>query len=135
MNSAMNEYYFGKYEWQDKVILIVEDDISSAFYLKEVLVDTGAELFFASDGHEAIDICEKNPNIDLVLMDIQLPVMDGYVATHEIKKINPDIVVIAQTAYVLPEEKERAYEAGCDDYITKPIDAFELLNKIVTFLG
>jgi CheY-like chemotaxis protein len=68
-------------------------------------------------------------------MDIQLPVMDGYVATHEIKKINPDIVVIAQTAYVLPEEKERAYEAGCDDYITKPIDAFELLNKIVTFLG
>lgn len=126
----MNEDYFGKYEWPDKTILIVEDDISSSFFLKEVLVDTEADLLFASNGKEAIKKCIDNSDIDLVLMDIQMPEMDGYTATEEIKKIKPDILVIAQTAYSLPEEETKAYEAGCDDYITKPIEMFELLNKI-----
>ncbi len=126
----MNEDYFGKYEWPGKTILIVEDDISSSLFLKEVLADTEADLLFASNGAESIDRCKKYPHIDLVLMDIQMPIMDGYTATEKIKKINPKIIVIAQTAYSLPEEEIQAYAAGCSDYIIKPIDAFELLNKI-----
>ena len=131
----MNEDYFGKYEWENKTILIVEDDVSSTFYLKEVLTDTGANLIFVIDGRSAIKACEENKSIDLVLMDIQLPVLDGYQATIEIKKIRPDLPVIAQTAYALIEERQRCYDVGCDDYIAKPIEPLRLLDKISTFLN
>ena len=130
----MNEDYFGRYEWDNKTILIVEDDISSAFYLKEVLTDTNAELIFVKDGQSAINLCRDNKSIDLVLMDIQLPVIDGFDATIEIKKMRPDLPVIAQTAYALIEERQRCYEVGCDDYIAKPIEPLKLLDKIKNFM-
>ena len=83
------------------------------------------------DGKEAIDYCSGN-DVDLILMDIQLPGISGFEATQKIKKIKPYIPIIAQTAFALKGEKEKSLEAGCDDYITKPIDKnnlVELINK------
>jgi two-component system cell cycle response regulator DivK len=126
----MNEDYFGKYEWNDKTILIVEDDISSSFFLKEILAETGAYLLFASDGRKAVEMCLEHPETDLVLMDIQLPFMNGYDTTREIRKIYPDLPVMAQTAYAFQSDMAKCFEAGCIDYIAKPINSSSLLDKI-----
>jgi CheY-like chemotaxis protein len=91
-------------------------------YSKEVLI--------VRTGLEAVETCRNNPTIDLVLMDIKIPIMDGYEATRQIRKFNKDIVIIAQTAYALTGEKETAIEAGCNDYISKPIKKDEFLAII-----
>ncbi len=114
--------------------MIVEDDISSIFYIKEVLADTNAELIIAKDGESAINECKMSEDINLVLMDIQLPVLDGYTTTTRIKEFKPDLPVIAQTAYALIEDRHMCMEAGCDDYIAKPIEPFILLEKMSKFL-
>ncbi|HYW95957.1 MAG TPA: response regulator [Bacteroidales bacterium] len=131
----MNEDYFGKYEWQNKTILIVEDDLSSSFFLKEILLETEANLLFAADGREAIEVSREHPEIDVVLMDIQLPLLNGYETTREIKKIYPELPVIAQTAYAFQSDKEKCFEAGCIDYITKPIETTLLLDKIADVIN
>ena len=131
----MNEDYFGKFEWQNKTILVVEDDLSSSFFLKEILIETNANLLFAADGQEAIDISKKHPEIDLILMDIQFPVLNGYETTREIKKIFPDLPIIAQTAYAFQSDKEKCFEAGCLDFIAKPIDTSFLLDKMAEVLN
>jgi len=122
------------YSWENSTILIVEDDYSSVFYLKEILKDTHVNLEITGDGESAVEMCRSNPLINLVLMDIQLPVMDGLEATKLIKKMRPNLPVIAQTAYAMPYDLENCLKAGCDDYITKPIDMQELLEKISKFL-
>lgn len=130
----MTEDFFGKYNWDGKTILIAEDDISSIFYLKEILKDTGANLLIAKDGEKSIQLCRKHSNIDIVLMDIQMPLINGYEATRQIKALRNDLPVIAQTAYAMPEEKKRCFDSGCDDYIAKPISPFDLLAKMSRFL-
>jgi len=89
------------------------------------------EILKVRTGVEAIQICRMNPEIDLVMMDIKMPEMDGYEATRQIRQFNTDVVIIAQTAYALAGEKEKALEAGCNDYIAKPIrkDELHLLIK------
>ena len=77
-----------------------------------------------------VELCEKNPDIDLILMDIKMPELSGYDATKKIREFNKDIIIIAQTAYSLTGDKEKAIEAGCNEYITKPIDKKELMEKI-----
>ena len=79
---------------------------------------------------EAIEACQRTTDFDLILMDIQLPVMDGYEATMQIRKFNKNVIIIAQTAYALTGDKERAIEAGCNDYISKPINKDLLLSLI-----
>jgi CheY-like chemotaxis protein len=122
------------YIWTNYTILIVEDDISSTFFLKEVLKETGVTVFHAADGKQAIEICRENPGIDLILMDIRMPVMDGLIATREIRKFRPELPIIAQTANAMYDTRMLCQEAGCNDYITKPLDSVELLQKISVFL-
>lgn len=117
--------------WEDKSILIVEDDEISLEFLKEILIPSRAKVFVATNGQEAIDICAKNPSINLVLMDIQLPLISGKDAMIEIKKTNPDAYMIAQTAFAMSGDKERYLEAGFDDYISKPIILDELIEKLI----
>ncbi|MBI9037633.1 MAG: response regulator, partial [Bacteroidales bacterium] len=81
-------------------------------------------------GEEAVEICRNNPDIDLILMDIKMAKMDGYEATRQIRKFNKDVVIIAQTAHALSGHREKALEAGCNDYISKPIKKEVLLSKI-----
>jgi len=88
------------------------------------------------DGDEAINIVrDGKEKIDLILMDIRLPRTNGYMATETIKKLRPDLPVIAQTAYAMDIEIQKAQEAGCDAYITKPIDRHQLLETIYSFLA
>lgn len=103
----------------NKNILIVEDDLYNAEYLKEVLLGIGANILIAESGEEAIEITKKHP-LDLILMDIRLPGIDGYEAIRQIKTFKPEIKIIAQTAYASFDEKHKAIAAGCDDYISKP---------------
>ncbi|MBS4056690.1 MAG: tetratricopeptide repeat protein [Bacteroidales bacterium] len=118
------------YDFSGKCILIVED-VESNFELLKVLIEpTSAKIMRAVDGQQAVDICMSDPSIDLVLMDIQLPVIDGYEATRLIKERNPFLPIIAQTAYALVEEKEACFTAGCDGYIAKPIRSSFLLPVI-----
>lgn len=126
----MRESYYSRYEWNGKAILVVEDDLSSSFFLKEVLSETGADLFFASNGKQAIETVQNQPSVSLVLMDMQMNVMDGFQATREILKIRPELPVIAQTAYVFPSDREKCLQAGCCEFIPKPVNITELLEKI-----
>jgi len=122
------------YNWSKKTILIAEDEELNFKVLHSCLARTNVRIVHAKDGLEALDLFKKE-KIDIVLMDLQMPIMDGYEATHEIKKINNNMPVIAQTSYVLANEKEKCLDAGCDDYITKPLNLEELLSKIDTYFN
>jgi len=114
-----------------KSILLVEDVESSAILIKEGLRDLGVEIHQVDNGLDAIRFVELNPGASLVLMDIKLPLMNGYEATRIIKKINPDITVIAQTAYAMLGDREKALDAGFDDYLIKPIDIGHLQKLVI----
>jgi CheY-like chemotaxis protein len=118
------------YRWDQKHILVVEDDESSAYLLGRILHPTSARISFITDGAEAVEFIREHPETDLVLMDIHLPGMDGFTATKEIKAISQKIIVIAQTSYSYSVEKREAVRAGCDAYFTKPIHPELLLDKI-----
>jgi PAS domain S-box-containing protein len=122
------------YLWENKSLLIVEDDDTSYQYLYRILKKTGLQITRAVSGYEAISICDRQRNLDLVLMDIQLPGMNGYQATQRIKEICPDLPIIAQTAHALQEDKQKSLDAGCNDYISKPIKRQILLSKIEKIL-
>jgi len=115
-------------------ILIVEDDFSSRLYLNKILEKSGVILLNAYDGQEAIDLTLSEPDIDIILMDIQLPVMDGYVSTRKIREFNKNIRIIAQTAYGLLGDQEKILESGFDDYIIKPILSNILIEKLKAHL-
>jgi CheY-like chemotaxis protein len=116
-------------------ILIVEDDLSSKLYLNKILEKTGVILLNASDGQEAIDLAMTNPDIDIILMDIQLPVIDGYTATRKIREFRENVIIIAQTAYGLLGEREKIIDSGFSDYIIKPIFSKNLIEKLTTLLS
>ena len=122
-------------KWKDKVILIAEDVATNYILLQKFLRKTGAHLIWAKNGQEAVDECRNNQNIDLVLMDIRMPVMNGIDATKQIKLINRDLPVIAQTAYAMDGDGERSRQAGCDDYISKPIILNDFMEIIEKYLG
>jgi len=88
------------------------------------------KIIIARTGIEAVQLCKNNSEVNLVLMDIKMPEMNGYDATREIRKFNKDLVIIAQTAYAMPGDKEKAIEVGCNDYISKPINKKLLLEII-----
>jgi len=111
-------------------ILIAEDDETSELFLGIVVKTFSREILKVSTGEEAVEACHNNPDIDLVLMDIKMPEMDGCEATRQIRQFNKDVVIIAQTAFALAGESDKAMEAGCNDYISKPINQF-LLKKLI----
>ena len=114
-------------------ILIAEDDIASEMLISIELKKFSKEIFKAKNGLEAIEICRQHPDIDLVLMDIRMPKMDGYQATKEIRKFNKNVIIFAQTAFALTGDKDKALEAGCNNYISKPIGKDELLKLIQSY--
>ncbi len=113
-------------------ILIVEDDEISFEHLKIILKEKAKNISRVKNGKDAIDFIKNNTDTQLVLMDIKLPVLNGAEATREIRKFNKKVIIIAQTAYALSGDREKAMEAGCNDYVSKPIDKeklFELIDK------
>lgn len=120
------------YNWSHKSILIVEDDHINYKYLEILLSRTRVNVLRAMDGKRAVEMCRDNSNIDVVLMDIQLPVFDGYEATRRIKALRSDIPIIAQTANAMDDDMDKCLQAGCDEYLTKPIGhevLFSLLDR------
>ncbi|MFH1120603.1 MAG: ATP-binding protein [Bacteroidota bacterium] len=117
------------YSWEGKSILMVEDDPVSMRFLTVLLLNTGANLLYASNGEEALLILEKNM-VDVVLMDMQMPVLNGYETTRKIKMKYPGLPVIAQTAQAMKDDKSNCFAAGCDDYIAKPINKNSLYFKL-----
>jgi PAS domain S-box-containing protein len=115
-------------------ILIAEDDDNSFTYLREILLKTKARIIHAVNGREVVEAVKLSGDIDLILMDIQMPYLDGYDAAAVIKKIIPGIPIIAQTARAMEGDREKAILSGCDDYITKPVNPQNLLAKIQQFL-
>ena len=111
-------------------ILVAEDEEFNYLYLAESLSEFNVTLYRAKDGLAAVEICRENPQIQQVLMDIRMPVMDGYTATKEIKKFRPDLPIIAQTAYAMESDRKKSLEEGCDDYISKPIKRKDLLEMV-----
>jgi PAS domain S-box-containing protein len=122
------------YNWSSKKILIAEDEDSNYRFLEMVLNKTRSEVIWAKDGFEAIEKCKKHEP-DLILMDIKMPNMDGLEATREIKKLYPQIPIVAQTAFAMENDEKLSLEAGCNAYLSKPIRAKKLLNTLATFLN
>ncbi len=116
--------------WEEKKILIAEDDHSNYYFLFEALKDTGVEILWSKDGEETLELFRAHKDIDAVLMDINMPIHNGYECTKVIKNERPDLPVIAQTAYAMSGEQEVSREAGCDDYLSKPIKVSELLDTL-----
>lgn len=112
-------------------ILVAEDEPSNYHLIEELLVDQGFTLLHAKNGEEAINFCKTNTDIDLILMDIKMPKLDGYSAAKEIKKFRPNLPIIAQSAYVLNHERDKYSGLAFDDFITKPIDATVLKQKLI----
>ena len=117
-----------------KRILVVEDDLNNFYYIEAVFDDKEVELLHAVSGKAAIEICKQNTDIDLIFMDIQLPGMNGYDTTREIRKFNVDIPIIALTAFVFQDERWKALEAGCNEYLTKPVSGDTLFKAVKRFL-
>lgn len=120
--------------WINKNILVIEDDIPSAEFLTEILISRGCKVFHAENGEEGLSKF-KSQTIHLVLLDIQLPEMNGYQIAEAIRKIDDSVPIIAQTARAFAEDREKCLEAGCNDYITKPIPYSVLVNTISVYLN
>jgi len=112
------------------VILVAEDDESNLFYLETILEKTGVGFIPVMNGKEAVAQCRKHPEISLVLMDLKMPVMDGFEAAREIKSFRNTLTIIALTAFAMRGDEMKALEAGCDDYLAKPVDKNSLMNVL-----
>lgn len=134
LKEIMQDLSEDSYQWKASQLLLVEDTRVNYLYIKEVLKDTGMHIVWAKNGQEAIEFCRKMKELDIVLMDIQMPVMNGFDATRAIKSFRPALPVIAQTAYAMTEERTKCMAAGCDDYLAKPILPAELKASICRLL-
>lgn len=117
-----------------KVILVAEDDDINFLFIAMALDKEPFTIIRARNGQEAVEIFENNPEIGLIIMDIKMPVMNGFEATRIIKATNPNIIIVAITAYALVGDREKTMEAGCDDYLSKPIQKSELIKMINKYM-
>lgn len=114
-------------------VLVVDDEATSNFLLSILVRKHDHDVIEASNGQEAIDALQKNSDIDLVLMDIRMPILNGHEATKKIREFNKEVIIIAQTAFCFPEDREKALNAGCNDIITKPINKTVLFELLKTY--
>ena len=123
------------YNWNDKTIMIVEDDYFNFKLLHFIIKSTKAQTIHCKNGKEAVDYFKYYSGVDLILMDIKMPEMDGHQATYEIRKRDGTVPIIAQTAYDTENEEEKCYENGCNDFIKKPIKKNDLLPLLNSYFA
>ncbi len=128
------DFNINNYVWEGKSILIAEDIVSNYNFLRLLLKKSKVNILWVENGRDAVNTALNNDSIDLVLLDINLPILNGYEVVKQIKKKKPNLPVIAQTAYALGGDREKSIAAGCDDYVSKPISISVLLKKINSFL-
>lgn len=114
--------------------ILIAEDTDSNYLLLSIMLRKEYEIIRAMNGKEAVDIC-RNDRPDLVLMDFKMPVMDGLEATRQIRSFDKDLPIIALTANAYDSDREHAFEAGCDDYMSKPVSAVALRELLTRFLG
>ena len=129
-----NEHLIKNIDWSSKKCLLVDDNKDVLIYLNRILTDTGVAIITARSGFEAIAIIKENPDIDVVLLDMQMPEMNGIEATKEIRKIRKNLPIIAQTAFIFEDDKDIILEAGCDACLIKPIRREHLLTVMSSFV-
>jgi len=121
--------------WEGRVILVADDTPTNFLLIKTALRATKVELIWAKNGVEAIDAAKSREDIDLVLMDIRMPLMDGYEASKQIREFRPNLPIIAQTSYAMQGDKEQSLSSGCTDYISKPISLEDLKAMIIKYFN
>lgn len=122
------------FEWIGKKLLVVDDEELNWIFIRDLMKPTQANLIWAKNGKEAVDIYQGDANIDLILMDFRMPVMNGFEATKVIRSFDPEIPIIALTAYAQEEEKELILHAGCNAFLSKPVRNEQLFSMINHFL-
>jgi two-component system, cell cycle response regulator DivK len=122
-------------DWSDKTILIVEDEEIIRYFFDVSLRATKAHLLFANNGYEGIEMALNNDDINCILMDIRMPVTDGYEAMKAIRLKKKELPIIVQTAYALAHDRKKAIEAGCNEYIAKPVKLDVLFSVLGKYLG
>ncbi len=121
-------------ESEQITILIAEDEEVNYLFFREFLTNLDFRVLHAKNGAEAVEYCQNNREIRLVLMDMKMPILSGYEATKQIKAFRPNLPIVAQTAYALANDRKKVLEAGCDDYIAKPIHIRELKKILDKYL-
>ena len=116
-------------------ILIAEDDMASSVLITLTIKKFAKEILKARTGIEAVEICRNNPDIDLILMDIKMPLLDGIEATRQIRQFNSGVIIIAQTAFALTGAREKVIDAGCNDYISKPVLTDKLIELVQKYFN
>ncbi len=119
-----------KIDLTGKKILVVEDNETSLYYYQIALGRYNASSYWAKNGMEALSVVKSEPGIELIIMDLDMPEMDGFEATRQIKTMNPAIRIIVQSAFILSGEESKSYEAGCDYFMAKPVRLTALMNAI-----
>ncbi len=135
IEASIANFKVDKKKFAGKTILIAEDVFSNYKLVEAFLSNLHMTILWAKDGVEAINIFREKPSIDIILMDIQMPVMDGLNALRNIRKLSPSVPVIVNTAFYLNDEMERSFDAGCNDYMSKPIRKEDLLFKLSQYIG
>ena len=125
----------GAHDWSDKSIIVAEDVMSNFYLIKSMLEDTAVKVSWAKNGKEVLEILKHNPAFDLILMDVRMPIMNGYEATGEIRKFNKSIPIVALSANALQGDVERSLKHGCNDHISKPVNLDTLLGILSRFLS
>lgn len=122
------------YNWKDKTILIAEDSEMNFMLIKKSLELSGATIVWVKNGEEMLESVENGQQVDLILMDISMPKMDGYAASKNLRDAGYSMPIIAQSAFAIEDEKEKILASGCDDFISKPIKKEVLLDKIESLI-
>jgi CheY-like chemotaxis protein len=120
--------------WTSKKCLLVDDNKDVLLYLNRILLDTGVGIITARSGPEALEIIRKISDIDVIILDMQMPGMNGIEATREIRKIRKNLPIIAQTAFIFEDDRDIIIEAGCDACLIKPIRKEHLLSAMASFI-
>lgn len=121
-------------DWSDKTIMIAEDEEVNFVYLQTALATTSINIIRARNGAEAVELARINPLIQLILMDIKMPKMNGLEATRSIKQFRSDIVIIAQTAFAMEEDRNNCFSVGVDDFLSKPVRFKLLFETLAKYL-
>lgn len=108
------------------LLILAEDDCVNAQFVKIVFSRENVSVLHAENGREAVDLFMRNPETSLILMDVKMPIMDGYTATQEIRKIDRNVPIVAISAFTLENDRQKAFEVGCNEYYTKPVSIEQL---------
>ena len=134
LKTILKDTETGPLNWSSKKCLLVDDNKDVLIYLKRILLDTGVNIISARSGVEAIEIIKNTSDLDIVVLDMQMPEMNGIEATQEIRKINKDLPIIAQTAFIFEDDKDIILQAGCDACLIKPIRKEHLITVMSSFI-